>query len=152
MTNVENNNEVMVINKADLAPADVNILTEANTQFFCSIPNDGSRASQVKVYNAINNKGDSLDDHKGEVLEIVDVACHPVTLLDENTGEVVNALRVILVDKNGKNYDAVSQGIVSSLQKVFAIVGQPSYNPPLKLKVVEQKTRKGFKTNTIELV
>lgn len=151
MTNVENN-EVMVINKADLAPADVNILTEANTQFFCSIPNDGSRASQVKVYNAINNKGDSLDDHKGEVLEIVDVACHPVTLLDENTGEVVNALRVILVDKNGKNYDAVSQGIVSSLQKVFAIVGQPSYNPPLKLKVVEQKTRKGFKTNTIELV
>lgn len=151
MTNTENN-EVMVINKADLAPADVNILTEANTQFFCSIPNDGSRASQVKVYNAINNKGDSLDDHKGEVLEIVDVACHPVTLLDENTGEVVNALRVILVDKNGKNYDAVSQGIVSSLQKVFAIVGQPSYNPPLKLKVVEQKTRKGFKTNTIELV
>lgn len=146
------NNEVMIINKADLAPADVSILTDSNTQFFCSIPNDGTRASQVKVYNAINNKGDSLDDHKGETLEIVDVACHPVTLLDENTGEVVNALRVILVDKNGKNYDAVSQGIVSSLQKVFAIVGQPSYDPPLKLKVVEQKTRKGFKTNTIELV
>ena len=149
---MNNNSEVMVINKADLAPADVSILTQADTQFFCSIPNDGTREAQIKTYNAINNKGDSLDDHKNEILEIVDVACHPVSLLDENTGEVVNALRTILVDKDGKNYDAVSQGIVSSLQKIFAIVGQPSYNPPLKIKVVEQKTRKGFKTNTIELV
>lgn len=148
----EENNEVMVINKADLAPADVNILTQADSNFFCSIVDDGSRESKIKVYNAINNKGYSLDETKGTVLEIVDVACHPVSLLDENTGEVVNSLRTILIDKDGKNYDAVSNGIVSSLQKIFAIVGQPSFDPPLKIKVVEQKTRKGYKTNTIELV
>ena len=144
--------EVMVINRADLAPADITILTEANTQFFCSIPNDGSRESQIKIYNAVNSKGESLADHKNEVLEIVDVACHPITLADPNTGEAVNVLRTILVDKNGKNYDAVSQGIVSSLQKIFAIVGQPSYDPPLKIKVVEQKTSNKFTVNTIELV
>lgn len=151
MTNIENN-EVMVVSREDLAPADASILTEASTNFYCSIVNDGSREAKIKTYNAINIKGESLDDHKGEVLEIVDVAGHPVSLLDENTGEVVNAFRTILIDKNGKNYDAVSQGIVSSLQKIFAIVGEPTYNPPLKIKVVEQKTRKGFKTNTIELV
>ena len=147
------NNIIPVNSRDDIAPAfQIESLTNANDNFFCSITNDGSRASQVKVYNAINSKGDSLDDHKGEVLEIVDVAAHPVTLVDENTGEVVEALRVILVDKNGKNYDAVSQGIASSLQKIFAVVGMPTFNPPLKMKVVEQKTRKGFKTNTIELV
>lgn len=145
--------EMVIANREDIAPAfQIENLTNANNNFYCSIKNDGTRASQVKVYNAINSKGDSLDDHKNEVLEIVDVAAHPVTLVDENTGEIVEALRVVMVDKNGKNYDAVSQGIASSLQKIFAVVGMPSYNPPLKLKVVEQKTRKGYKTNTIELV
>ena len=112
------NTEIMTINKADLAVASqLDNLTNPNGNFFCSIQNDGTRTSQVKVYNAINSKGEALDDHKGEVLEIVDVAAHPVTLVDENTGEVVDALRVVMIDKNGQNYDAVSQGIASSLQK-----------------------------------
>lgn len=149
-----NENAVMTINKEDLAPAfQLDDLTNASNHFLCSIPNDGTRASAVAIYNAVNNKGDSLDDHKGEVLEIVNFAAHPVSLVDENTGEIVNALRVVLIDKKGKNYDAVSQGIASSLQKIIAIVGMAPWDvEPLKIKVVEQKTRKGFKTNTIELV
>lgn len=148
------NNEMMVINRADLASAqEIENLMNPSAAFFCSIPNDGSRRSAIAIYNAVNSKGESLDDHKGEVLEIVNVAAHPVSLVDENTGEVVQAMRTVLIDKNGKNFDAVSQGVVSSLQKIFAIVGQPPYNDePLKIKVVEQKTRKGYKTNTIELV
>lgn len=148
------NNEVMVVNKADITPAfEIDQLLNATSNFLCSIPNDGSRKAAVAIYNAVNNKGESLDDHKGEVLEIVNFAAHPVSLVDENTGEVVNALRVILIDKKGINYDAVSQGIASSLQKIIAIVGNAPWDAePLKIKVVEQKTRKGFKTNTIELV
>lgn len=148
------NNEIMTVNKADLAaPAQLDMLTNATASFFCSIPNDGSRKSAIAIYNAVNSKGESLDDHKGEVLEIVNVAAHPVTLVDENTGELVEALRTVLIAKNGVIYDAVSQGIASSLSKIFGIVGMPPYNEePLKIKVVEQKTRKGFKTNTIQLV
>jgi len=151
---MDNNTEMMVINRADIAvPAELDNLMNPGASFMCSIPNDGSRAAAVAIYNAVNNKGDSLADHKNEILEIVNVAAHPVNLIDENTGELVNALRVVLIDKNGKNYDAVSQGIVSSLQKIFAIVGPAPYlEEPLKIKVVEQKTRKGYRTNTIELV
>lgn len=147
------NTELMTVNKADLAaPSMVDMLTNPTGNFFCSIPSDGTRASAVKIYNAINSKGESLDDHKNEVLEIVNVAAHPVELVDENTGELVQTLRTVLIDKDGKNYDAVSQGVASSLQKIFAIVGPAPFTPPLKIKVVEQKTRKGYKTNTIELV
>ena len=151
---MDTNNEMMVINRADIAiPADLDNLMNPGAAFLCSIPNDGSRAAAVAIYNAVNNKGESLADHKNEVLEIVNVAAHPVNLIDENTGELVEALRVVLIDKNGNNYDAVSQGIVSSLQKIFAIVGPAPYlEEPLKIKVIEQKTRKGFRTNTIELV
>ena len=148
------NKEIMTVNREDIAPAfQIDMLTNATNSFLCSIPNDGSRKAAIAIYNAVNNKGESLDDHKGEVLEIVNFAAHPVTLTDENTGEVVEALRVVLVDKKGINYDAVSQGIASSLQKIIAIVGMAPWDvEPLKIKVVEQKTRKGFKTNTIELV
>ena len=146
--------EIMTVNKADLAaPSQLDKLTDANSSFFCSIKADGTRKSAIAIYNAINNKGESLDDHFGEVLEIVHVAAHPVSLVDEKTGEVVDTLRTVLVDKKGKNYDAVSEGIASSLQKIFAIVGMPPWiDEPLKIKVVQQKTRAGYKTNTIELV
>ncbi len=146
-------NNMMVVNREDIAvPNMLDMLTNATNSFFCSIVDDGSRESKIAIYNAINNKGESLDDYKNKVLEVVDVAAHPVSLTDENTGEVVDALRMVVIDKDGKNYDAVSQGIASSFQKIFAIVGPAPFNPPLKIMVVEQKTRKGFKTNTIELV
>lgn len=151
-----NENNAIITNevRADLATADLmDGFTNPTGQFYCSIPNDGSRRSSIAIYNAVNSKGESLDDHKGEVLEIVNVAAHPVRLVDENTGEVVDALRTVLITKDGKVFDAVSQGIASSLQKIFGIVGMPPWNQePLKIKVVEQKTRKGYKTNTIELV
>ena len=147
------NKELLTINREDIAaPTQIDMLTDPTASFYCSIPNDGTRDSAIKIYNAINNKGESLDENKGKILEIVNVAAHPVNITDETTGEIVEALRIIMVDKNNTNYDAVSQGIASSLQKIFGIVGQPPFNPPLKLKVVEQKTRKGFKTNVIELV
>ena len=147
----ENKNEIMTMDLA--APQQLDMLTNPGNSFYCSIQNDGTRASAAEIYNAVNSKGESLDDHKGEVLEIVNVAAHPVTLVDENTGAVVEALRTVLIDKDGKIYDAVSQGIASSLSKIFGIVGVPPWtDEPLKIKVVEQKTRKGRRTNTIELV
>lgn len=147
------NTEMMIVNKADIASTSaLEALNNPGASFFCSIENDGSRAAKIAIYNAINNKGESLDDHKGEVLNIVNVAAHPVTLVDETTGEAVNALRMVLVDESGRLFDAVSQGIASSMEKIFAIVGPAPFDPPLAIKVVEQKTRKGFKTNTIELV
>ena len=127
-------------------------LMNANQAFFSSIKNDGSRESQIKIYNAVNKAEEKIDDHKNKEFNLVDVVAHPITLVDENTGEAVDALRTVLIMDDGMSYEAVSQGIVSSLTKLFAIVGQPTYEPPLKIKVVEQKTRKGFKTNTIELV
>lgn len=154
----ENKNEIMTENKNEImsmelaAPQQLDMLTNPGS-FYCSIQNDGTRASAVAIYNAVNSKGESLDDHKGEVLEIVNVAAHPVTLIDENTGAVVEALRTVLIAKDGNIFDAVSQGIASSLSKIFGIVGMPPWtDEPLKIKVVEQKTRKGRRTNTIELV
>lgn len=146
-------NEMVVVN--DVATVDlVEQLKNPDSNFFCSIKDDGTRKSKIAIYNAINGADENLADHIGEVIEAVDVVAHPVSLVDENTGEVVNALRTVIVDKNGKSYTAVSEGITNSLSRIFSIVGMPSWkNEPVKMKVKQIKTRNGMnKVNTIELV
>ena len=126
-------------------------------QFYCSIKNDGTRKSQVAIYNAINGADESLADHINEVLEVVNVVAHPVTLTDEETGEIVECLRTVLITKDGKGYVAVSGGIANALSRIMSIVGEPTNGAwekePVKMKIKQVKTRNGNnKVNTIELV
>lgn len=151
---MENTNLVV----QDVAKVDlVEQLKNPNGQFYCSIQNDGSRKTQVAIFNAINSADESLSDHINEVIEVVNVVAHPVELLDEDTGEIVQALRTVLVAKDGKSYTAVSGGITNALSRIFSIIGSPDggawEKEPVKMKVKQVKTRNGNnKVNTIELV
>lgn len=159
MTN-EINNEMTtaVVARGDIAG--VNLLDsfkDPSGNFYCSITDDGKRSTKVAIFNAINSADESLADHINEVLEVVNVVAHPVTLVDENTGEVVNALRTVLIDKNGKAYTAVSGGIASALSRIMSIIGEPTggawEKEPVRMKIKQVKTRNGVnKVNTIELV
>lgn len=129
-------------------------LMNPNANFYCSIQNDGSRKSKVKIYNAINNADKKIADCIGETLELVDVVAHPAQVVDEETGEVVEILRTVLIDKDGVSYSASSVGITNSLEKIFAIVGMPSWaDEPLKVKIKQIATGNGNnKVNTLVLV
>ena len=116
-------NEVMV-NDVSFS-FDLSMLSEGSNNFVCSIPDDGSRTAKVAIYNAVQNADEQLSEHVNEVLEIVDIVAHPIQLPDERTGEVISAIRTVLIDKNGKGYQAVSNGICQALSKVIAIIGQP---------------------------
>ncbi|TSI12489.1 hypothetical protein FOT98_18375 [Bacillus sp. HY001] len=124
---------------------------EGNKQLFFSSIQAKDRKSAVKVYNAINMAENPLADHKGEVLSITDMVAHAITLQDDITKEDVNALRVVLIAEDGKAYHAISEGIVGSMQRIISIVGQAPWTPALKVVPVEVKTRKGFKTLTLQL-
>ena len=152
---MENKNELMM---NDVASIDlVEQLKNPGAGFYSSITDDGTRKSKIAIFNAVNGADESVADHIGEVLDIVNVVAHPVELTDEETGEIINCLRTVLVDKNGKTYTAVSQGITSALAKVFTIVGTPDggawEKEPVRMKIKQVKTRNGQnKVNTIELV
>lgn len=161
MSNVnENVNEVtaMTVVKEDIAGVSLlDSFKDPAGAFYCSIVNDGTRKSQVAIFNAVNGADESLSDHINEVLEIVNIVAHPVSLVDEQTGEVIEALRVVLIDKNGKTYTAVSQGIANAISRIFAIIGTPEggawEKEPVKMKIKQVKTRNGVnKVNTLELV
>ena len=131
----------------------LDMLTAADNQFYCSIPDDGTRKSKIDIYNAISNAEYKLDDFINKELKIRDVVVHPVEIVDEKTGEVSNMLRTILIDTQGKGYAAVSYGVLSSLQRMFYIVGKPSWkDEPLTILVKKETTRNGNKVTTLTLV
>lgn len=145
-------NEVMVNDVS--SNFDLAMLTEVNSNFICSIPDDGSRSAKVEIYNAIQNSSEQLSEHTNEILEIVDIVAHPIQLPDEKTGEVVNAIRTVLIDKNGTGYQAVSNGICQALSKIIAIIGQPHWDEPVKMKPVLRKSKNSSMNQylTIELI
>ncbi|MED3244834.1 hypothetical protein P4374_34860 [Bacillus thuringiensis] len=143
-----NTNDIMTVDKVTPSIFEA----EGSKEVFFSSIQKTDRKSAVKMYNAINSSENALSDHTGEVLQITDMVAHAITLEDEQTKENVDALRVVLLDKDGKGYHAVSQGVVSSIQKIISIVGPaPWTDEPLKIVPYEVKTRKGFKTLTLQL-
>lgn len=152
---VETNTEIVetdIVVKEDLVTTlSPTMFENTGTALFSTIQGD-DRATRIKVYNAISDSENSLDDHKGEIIEITDFVAHPIELQDEVTGEMVQAMRVVLLTADGVGYHAVSSGVVSSMQRIIGLVGQgPWTAEPLKVVPVEKKTRKGFKTLTLKL-
>lgn len=156
MTN-EMTNELAVVNQDMASVSLLDDFKDPKSKFFCSIVDDGTRDSKIAIYNAINSADENVADHIGEILEIKHIVAHPVQLVDEKTGEVVHALRCVLIDKNDKAYQAVSGGIANSLTRIMGIMGDPSDGSweknPVKMKIKQVKTRNGMnKVNTVELV
>ncbi|PAE45518.1 hypothetical protein CHH95_21970, partial [Bacillus licheniformis] len=77
----------------------------------------------------------------------------PVTMQDDQTGEDIQALRIVLLAKDGTGYHSVSQGVAQAMQRIIALVGMgPWTDEPLKISPKEVKTRRGYKTLTLQLV
>lgn len=142
-------NEVLVTDDlvTDISPS---IFENTQQAVFSSIQGT-DRATNIKIYNAINASENSLSDFVGEILEITDMVAHPIELEDEQTGEKIKAMRVVLLTKDGVGYHSVSGGVVSSLQKLIGIVGQAPWTPALQVVPVKVKTRKKFETLTLKL-
>ena len=144
--------------QSEIASVDlVEQLKNPNGQFYCSIQNDGTRKSAIAIYNAVMNADKRVESAINMTLEVINVVAHPVTLTDENTGEIITALRTVLVTKDGTGYEAVSQGITNALSRIFSIVGMPDggawEKEPVKMKIKQVQTRNGNnKIMTIELV
>ncbi len=123
-----------------------------NAAFYSSIKSDGTRNTEIKIYNAISDTV-SLRDYVNQPLEIVDVMAHPVDLVDEESGELTTAIRTILISKDGEAYAAVSEGIRSSIARLVQICGQAPWSPALKVTAVEKSTRnKMFRVLTLRLL
>lgn len=116
----------------------------ADAMMYCSMVSDGSMQSKAKIFNAINSPDEKIADHINKPIMLTDIVAHPVQLVDEKTGELLDSMRMVLVDENGVGYEAVSTGIVNAVSRILQIFGQPqTWDGPIKVVPVQKKTRNG---------
>lgn len=78
-----------------------------------------------------------------EPLEVQHIVAHRIELVDEKTGEVDEADRIILITPNGDMYACVSKGVRKSVQLLMMAYGMPPWEPPVRVRMNETQTRKG---------
>lgn len=109
---------------------------------FCSVQG-GDRATRAKIYNAMNNPEHKVGDYINKVINVKDVLVEVIELANDETGEAEVAPRVVLIDDNGKAYQAVSQGIFNAVKNAIAIFGQPTWEEPLPCLIKQISTKNG---------
>ena len=117
-------------------------LSANQTSMFCSITG-GTKESKVAVFNASNNPDHKVGDFINKVIVVRDVLAEQIEVTDEETGDVSIAIRTVLIDMDGKSYQAVSQGIFNALKKAIAIFGAPTWEDGLPCLIKQVKVGKG---------
>ena len=96
---------------------------------------------------------EKLDEHLNEPLNMTNAVAQAVQVTDDQTGEISNTVRVIIVTDDNKAYAATSPTLAAGLNTMFGIFGTPNtWTEPLCIKVVERRSRRGFKFFSIEPV
>lgn len=105
---------------------------------------------KVKLYSALQN-AEKLADHLNEPLRMVNAVAQSVQVTDEQTGEMTSSARVIIVTDDDKAYAATSPTLLAGLNTMFGIFGTPNtWKQPIAVKVVEHRSRRGYKFYSIE--
>lgn len=129
------------IQSMDSLSRDIQGLASGNLDMYSSFTGNDFD-TQVKMFEAVSNS-EPISDNLGKVIQLKDVVVQRVEMSDEDTGEVSEGARVILIDADGSPYHAISQGLLTSLKNLFLMAGEPKTWPaPVPVKVV-QKQGKG---------
>lgn len=117
---------------------------EANIgNMYCSIVPTGNRADDARIFAALNSPEFKLADFINKKLKITDVLVKVVQLVDEDTGEMDVVPQVVLIDTDGKSYQATSKGIFNALQSAYTVFGKAPWNPALEIEIKQRAVKKG---------
>lgn len=132
----------VVINDLASRTYDIKELSQPESNAFCSIKEDSLEAKKL-VYNASNNPTHKIDDYINKEIALKDVFVEIIELANENTGDLEQAPRIVLIDDKGESYQCVSNGIFGSLKKLMAIFGEPTWEEPIHVVVKQVKVKRG---------
>ena len=118
----------------------------AVSHFFDTTTMDGKMA----LYNAMQTS-DKVDEHLNEPLHVTNVLAQSIEVVNRETGEINSSTRVVLHTEEG-DFAAASPTLAHAFGNLFAIFGTPdTWTAPITLKVVEKKSRRGYKFFDLEL-
>ena len=117
---------------------------------FTTVKGDDIEAKKT-VFSAVND-AEPLSDHLGEPLKVVDIVAHKVEVANEESGEIDDATRIVLITEDGQALASVSLGIQGAVRNILAFLGEPStWDGAVTLVPMEKKGRRGFRYMTLML-
>lgn len=110
-------------------------------QPYCSMQVTDEKSASM-LFKAMNQPDDSLGDHINETIDVANIFIQPVSMANQDTGEVNVVPRIVLFDVEGKTYVTVSKGIYNALKNMCAIVGTPeTWKAPVTIKVGQRQIK-----------
>lgn len=79
-----------------------------------------------------------LTDQLNKKLLITDYFAHQIQLTDKATGEIKDAVRMVLIDTEGKTYECVAAVLIKSFQGVMFAYGKPPWPKGVTLEVLKK--------------
>lgn len=131
---VYNPNQAVVTNQFSDEGFDIVAdMTTAKTQFTSVVAEtDEDRA---RLFNAMNNPDERISNMINMTINAKDLYIEVVQCTNTETGVVTPCPRIVIIDDQGKSYQAVSIGIYSALKKVIQVFGAPTWEKPIPLQV-----------------
>lgn len=139
-------NEIMNVQNNDA----MDIMAEANAirpyvSFTPETPED-----KVKLYNAMNSPMYRLKSMINKPIKMVDAVLIPAQTVNEETGEVQNVIRSVIIDDQGNTYAASATGVITSLRNLVNVFGSLHFDKPLTVIPKEVVVKRG-NTLTLEI-
>lgn len=148
------NAELVLADRAIVAPMSareqVENLNNGALTVFSTYKTD-DQASKMSLFIALSDAA-PLGEHLNETIRLANVVAQVVEVNDENKG-ITEAIRVILIDDEGRAYAGVSGGLFKAIQNMFQIIGLPTQwdGGVIPVRVVREKARSGWYFHTIKL-
>lgn len=106
---------------------------------------------QKRLFSSLQGTDLRADDILNRVFPTTHITAHDVHMVDKDTGEHVQATRVILHGPDGEAVSFVSEGVRKSLRFLFQIYQPPPYSPALPLALKAAKGRNGGRYFMLEI-
>lgn len=90
-----------------------------------------------------------IDNIPPDGINVQNFYVHPVELDGKTEGEIVDAIRSVLITPEGVAYGFVSNFLARDLARMISVFGIAEWNPPIKVKVRSNKGKNGHKFYTI---
>jgi hypothetical protein len=102
-----------------------------------------SEANKRLLFRAAQAADGPLIDQVGFELKVTDLMITPAEKVDAKTGEAVPLIRVAVITKDGKVYEAFGVGAQKSVELLVTIYGNPPWKDGISLTVRKIPTTQG---------
>lgn len=103
------------------------------------------------VFNMLNAPEVRLSDMVGKSIHAVDYVIDNISIVDRETGEVMETSRLVIRDDQGSTYHTMAKGLLESFNRILALFGD-SWGDGFVLTVNQVNTSTGKRTYIFEIV